>query len=136
MSSDTTDADVETGTEAEVDQRPDGKDKSETGDGDPAPTALDPSLAVPDFAVAAETTVPADESPARCGYCKAPFPTDRVRDLHVGRAHAGAADEAERERYADGVRTERDDLRSFRLRALAALVLLYFGFLFVYAGIQ
>lgn len=97
------------------------------------PAALDPSLSVPDFAAAAETTVPTDESAVRCPHCETPFPAERVRDLHVGRAHADAADEAERERYVDGVAAERDDLGSFRLRALAALVVLYFGFLFVYA---
>jgi hypothetical protein len=86
-------------------------------------------------AAATPETEPADD-PAdapRCPYCGDPFPTERLRDLHRGLNHYEDLDDSERDAYAAAYRSESEDLQSFRLRALAALVLLYFGFLMTYA---
>lgn len=77
--------------------------------------------------------VPPTERPERCPYCEAPLPDGETRTLHVGLEHPNAMSEAEREAFREGYEAEGDRLRSFQLRALAALVLLYFGFLFTYA---
>lgn len=69
----------------------------------------------------------------RCPYCGAPFATERLRDLHRGLNHYEDLDINERDAYETAYRSESEDLRSFRLRALAVLVLLYFGFLMTYA---
>ncbi|MFC7226383.1 C2H2-type zinc finger protein [Salinirubellus salinus] len=68
-----------------------------------------------------------------CPYCEAAFARERHRDLHVGQAHDEALTHAEREAYEAAEDAEREDLRLFRLKALAALVLVYFGFLILYA---
>jgi hypothetical protein len=77
--------------------------------------------------------VPPDASPVDCPHCGRPFVGDRQRDLHVGLQHGDAADESERTAFGDAIGTERDDLRLFRLKALAVLVVLYFGLLFTYS---
>ena len=73
---------------------------------------------------------PAD---ATCDRCAERFPNERLRDLHRGLEHYRDLDGEEREAYETAYESETEDLRSFRLRALAALVLLYFGFLLTYA---
>lgn len=77
--------------------------------------------------------VPPTERSERCPYCEAPLPDAETRTLHVGLEHPDAMNEAEREAFREEYETEGARLRSFQLRALAALVLLYFGFLFTYA---
>lgn len=77
------------------------------------------------------TDVPPDAP--RCSYCGDAFPTERLRDLHRGLEHYAELGESAREAYEDAYVSEGEDLRSFRLRALAVLVLLYFGFLMTYA---
>lgn len=83
------------------------------------------------------TSAPTDEAPAadahRCPHCGRPFASEQWRALHLGLAHDDRLDEAEREAFRDAYETEQADLRLFRLQALAVLVLLYFGFLIVYA---
>lgn len=79
----------------------------------------------------AQTDVPSDAP--RCSHCGDEFPTERLRALHRGLEHYTELDESEREAYEAAYISEGDDLRSFRLRALGALVLLYFGFLMTYA---
>lgn len=68
-----------------------------------------------------------------CEYCGAPFADDDLLALHRGHEHAEAIDEDEREAFEDAYGAEQDEIRRFRLKALGALVLLYFGFLMVYA---
>jgi hypothetical protein len=80
---------------------------------------------------APETDVPGDAP--RCSYCGGAFPTERLRDLHRGLEHYDDIDETERDAYEAAYVSEGEDLRSFRLRALAVLVVLYFGFLLTYA---
>lgn len=74
-----------------------------------------------------------DEGDAACEYCGERFPTERLRDLHRGLEHYDDIDDDDRSAYEAAYRSETESLRSFRLRALAALVLLYFGFLMLYA---
>ena len=69
----------------------------------------------------------------RCSHCGEAFPGARLRDLHRGLEHYDRLDDAERAAYEEAYLAENADLRSFRLRALAVLVLLYFGFLMLYA---
>lgn len=81
-----------------------------------------------------ETTVPGNGAPPNeCDYCDRPFPTSDRLDLHRGIEHFGRLDESERETFEAARAEERDDLSRFRLKALGVLVLLYFGFLFLYA---
>ena len=80
-----------------------------------------------------ERTPDAPPNAPACSYCGEAFPAEHLRDLHRGLEHYDALDGAEREAFDDAYLAETDDLRSFRLRALAALVLLYFFFLFAYA---
>jgi hypothetical protein len=74
-----------------------------------------------------------DDDDATCEYCSDRFPTEQLRDLHRGLEHYDVLDDADRAAYEAAYEAETESLRSFRLRALAALVLLYFGFLMLYA---
>jgi len=74
-----------------------------------------------------------DSTDATCAHCGERFPSARLRDLHRGLEHYAALDGDERAAYEAAYESETDDLRSFRLRALAVLVALYFGFLMTYA---
>ena len=78
-----------------------------------------------------DTTAP-DDAP-RCSHCGEAFPSERLRALHRGLEHYDSLDDDERDAFEDAYRDEGEDLRSFRLRALAVLVALYFGFLMTYA---
>lgn len=73
------------------------------------------------------------EEPAVCSRCGARFVDDELLALHRGLEHDPDLTDEEREAYAEAVASERDDVRLFRLQALAALLVLYFGFIFVYA---
>ncbi|WP_433624667.1 DUF7410 domain-containing protein [Halomicrococcus sp. NG-SE-24] len=80
-----------------------------------------------------ETRVPADESPVECAYCGRPFPREEHLVLHRGLDHPDALDESEVEAFREAYDAENEELRLFRLKAVALLVLLYFGFLFTYS---
>ncbi|MFC6824596.1 DNA-binding protein [Halopelagius fulvigenes] len=88
-----------------------------------------------------ETTNAATDAPEEptgtdefaCRTCGRTFPTDRLRILHRGVRHPADVTEAERESYREAYLEEEAEIRSFRIRALGVLVLLYFGFLIVYA---
>jgi len=82
-----------------------------------------------------ERRAPPDATPATCPHCDAPFPTDRLRDLHVGHSHLADATDRERTAYEDALDADEDDLRMFQYVALAALVLVYFFFLMTYAAV-
>jgi hypothetical protein len=80
-----------------------------------------------------QTTVPEGETPAgTCEYCGHPFPTSERLVLHKGLEHRRRLDDEEREAFESAYTDERNSLRSLRLRALAVLVLLYFGLLNLY----
>ncbi|WP_224336942.1 hypothetical protein [Haloprofundus halobius] len=74
-----------------------------------------------------------DDVAFRCRYCGDPFVEERHLALHRGLNHANDLTETEREAYRDAYADEEADLKRFRLVSLGALVVLYFGFLFVYA---
>ncbi|MFC7045478.1 hypothetical protein ACFQH6_08730 [Halobacteriaceae archaeon GCM10025711] len=80
-----------------------------------------------------ETTVPTDATAATCDRCGRSFPDEELLALHCGLDHADSLDATEREAYEAAYDDEAADLRLFRLKALGALVLLYFGFLFAYS---
>ena len=73
------------------------------------------------------------EEPAVCGHCGDRFAGDRLLALHRGRAHREALTDAEVEAYREARTEERDDVRLFRVKALGLLLLIYFGFIYVYA---
>lgn len=73
------------------------------------------------------------EEPATCTYCGERFVDDELLALHRGQAHEDQLGEGEIEAYRAARAAERDEMRLFRLKALAALVAIYFGFIFVYA---
>ncbi|WP_436930374.1 C2H2-type zinc finger protein [Halosimplex halobium] len=77
--------------------------------------------------------VPPDETAAECEYCGRPFESEGLLALHRGRAHEAAITDDERAAYEEAYEAESGQLGRFRLKALAILVLLYFGLLMVYA---
>ena len=81
-----------------------------------------------------DTTVPRHDSPPReCDYCGHPFPTTDRLVLHKGLEHPQQLDDDEEDAFLSARADEEDELRTLRLKALGALVLLYFGFLMLYA---
>ncbi|WP_244605497.1 DNA-binding protein [Halorussus marinus] len=80
-----------------------------------------------------ETRVPPDESPAECPYCQRPLESAELLTLHKGLDHWERLDDDERERFRETYAAESESLRSFRLKLLGLLVVLYFAFLFVYS---
>ena len=95
-----------------------------TTDRDSQPTAADE-----------QTAVPPGETPATCEYCGRPFPDEESLTLHRGLTHYGSLTDDEREAFVEAYRAEEPDLRRFRIVALGLLVLIYFGFLLLYAGV-
>ncbi|NHN49928.1 C2H2-type zinc finger protein [Halostella sp. JP-L12] len=81
----------------------------------------------------ATTAVPPGETTHDCPYCGRPFSDPEYRTLHVGLDHHEECTEAELEAFQDAYREEGEEIRLFRLKAIGALVLLYFGFLFTYS---
>jgi len=77
--------------------------------------------------------VPATESMYECPSCGRPFAREEWRTLHRGLEHASELDDADVEQFREAYRSEDSELRLFRLKALAALVVLYFVLLMIYA---
>jgi len=73
------------------------------------------------------------EEPHVCRYCDRPFAREEWLALHHGIEHEERLSEDEREACEAAREAEEADLRVFRLQAIAVLVLIYFGFLLVYA---
>ncbi|MEE6211379.1 C2H2-type zinc finger protein [Salarchaeum sp. III] len=82
-----------------------------------------------------ETHVPEDAEASTCPHCGMAFPSETIRDMHVGRSHHDAMSAAERDAYEDAYYADADDLRLFQYKALGALVLVYFFFLITYAAV-
>lgn len=80
-----------------------------------------------------EYHVPSSEPVYDCEYCGRPFASEEWRRLHRGLEHASELSDGEIDAFRDAYEDEGDDLRLFRLKALAALVLAYFGLLMIYA---
>ena len=77
--------------------------------------------------------VPTDATAYTCSYCGRPFARESWLALHRGLAHPNELDDAEVEAFRAAHEEEEESLSTFRLQALGALVLIYFGFLMVYA---
>ena len=75
---------------------------------------------------------PAD-APYRCDRCGRPFEREEWLTLHGGLAHPGDLTDAEKEQFRAAHADEQAKLHRFRLIALGALVLIYFGLLLIYA---
>jgi hypothetical protein len=80
-----------------------------------------------------DTEVPPGESPVECPHCGRPLESERLLVLHEGIDHWQRLDDDRREEFRDTYRHENDDLRTFRLKILGLLVVVYFAFLFVYS---
>mgnify|MGYP000477663880 CR=1 FL=1 len=68
-----------------------------------------------------------------CPYCGRRFAREAWLDLHRGQKHGDRLDDLERAAYESARDDEAEAIRLFRLKALALLVAVYFGFLMVYA---
>lgn len=80
-----------------------------------------------------ETRVPADATPQQCPYCGFKLPADDQYRLHLGLNHYAQLDNAGQRAFRDAYQQEEESLTRFRIIALGGLVLLYFGFLLIYA---
>ncbi|MFB6143640.1 MAG: C2H2-type zinc finger protein [Halorientalis sp.] len=81
----------------------------------------------------ADYEVPAGETPHRCARCGAPFADEQLLALHRGLEHAADLSATERTAHEEALEAEQAAVRRFRLVALGALVVLYFGLLVTYA---
>jgi hypothetical protein len=80
-----------------------------------------------------ENAVPEDRTAHRCPYCDRPFAAaDRVT-LHVGLTHYDVCTDAEAEAFEEAYLAENQAIKRYRLKAAAVLILVYFGFLMIYA---
>jgi hypothetical protein len=77
--------------------------------------------------------VPPNADPHRCPHCEAPFTDEELLALHRGLAHEGALTADERDAFEAAYEAENEDIRRFRLKALALLVVLYFGLLMAFS---
>lgn len=80
-----------------------------------------------------EYDVPDDATTHECRYCARPFAREEWLALHRGLDHPGELDDAEIDAFREAHAEEEEELGSFRLRALGALVLIYFCLLMIYA---
>lgn len=78
---------------------------------------------------------PADgpDGAATCSYCGRRFAREEWLALHRGHEHDGRLSPEERAAFEAAHESEERELRRYRLKALGALVLLYFGFLITFA---
>ncbi len=70
-----------------------------------------------------------------CPQCDRPFARAEYVTLHRGLDHPETLSEEGRERFIETYRGETDEIRRFRLKALAALIGMYFAFLYLYLAI-
>ena len=80
-----------------------------------------------------ELSVDAPADAPACEYCGRPFESEELLALHRGLDHPEAITDTERTAFEEAHDREGDEIRRFRVIALGALVVLYFGFLMVYA---
>lgn len=75
----------------------------------------------------------APDDPAVCNHCGDTFVDDDLLALHKGLEHEGRLSDEERQAYRAARSEEREAMRLFRLKSLAGLLAIYFGFIYVYA---
>lgn len=71
----------------------------------------------------------------RCDYCGRQFATPRLLALHHGSVHTQEVNEAEWNAVEHAREAEDAELRRLRIRMLLAVVVVYFGFLLLYATV-
>ena len=76
---------------------------------------------------------PADDDAVVCDRCGQPFATETLLALHRGQAHTDDLSDDERTAFETAYDDEQEEIRLFRLKALGSLIVIYFGFLMVYA---
>ena len=81
-------------------------------------------------------TVDTDGERFVCEHCGRPFAREQFLALHYGVDHPASMDETQRAAYEEALHDEDGELRKFRLKALLALVLVYFGFLMLWAVVN
>jgi hypothetical protein len=96
---------------------------------DPAPADRSPEAVV----ASSVECLPPDDDAEICHYCGRPFADETLLALHRGHAHPDEVTDEERAAFEEAYEAEQGEIRLFRLKALGALILLYFGFLMVYA---
>ncbi len=102
--------------------------------GDNATTTGETDEEPPLLAAGVEVAVPPGEQPgARCPYCDRPFTAERLRALHVGERHPGAATAAEREAFEAAYDAESDELFVYHLKVIAGIVVLVFTIAYTFA---
>jgi len=74
-----------------------------------------------------------EETSHVCQYCGRPFAREDLLALHRGHAHFDSLAGDQREAFEAAYADEQEEIRLVRLKALGALILLYFGFLILYA---
>jgi hypothetical protein len=85
------------------------------------------------------TTTPEDDDGAdsptepHCPHCGRAFARAAYRDLHLGLEHDAELNDDQRAAYESARAEEEQALRLFRYKAIGLLVLVYFGFLMLYA---
>jgi len=77
--------------------------------------------------------VPEDEPVYECRYCGRPFAREEWLALHRGLDHPAQLDDEEVAAFRAAHDAEESALGNFRLRALGALVAIYFCLLMIYA---
>jgi len=77
--------------------------------------------------------VPEDEPAYECRHCGRPFAREEWLALHRGLDHPARLDEEEVAAFRAAHDEEESELGNFRLRALGALVVVYFCLLMIYA---
>jgi hypothetical protein len=77
--------------------------------------------------------VPKDAPAHECRYCGRPFAREEWLALHRGLEHPAELDDEEVAAFREAHADEEESLGQFRLKALGALVLVYFCLLMIYA---
>ena len=77
--------------------------------------------------------VPEDEPVYECRYCGRPFAREEWLALHRGLDHPAQLDDEQVAAFRAAHDAEESALGNFRLRALGALVIIYFCLLMIYA---
>ena len=100
-----------------------GSGESEVDDGED----IEPDLDHPPM------TVRSGDPAARCPYCGRPFRERRFETLHRGLEHPDRLSADEQTAFERAYLEERQAVRRYRLLALGAVVLWYFGMLMLYS---
>lgn len=127
-----TDTGTDTGTKTDTGTDTEAETKTETdtgtaGDSRPTVAGIDP---------ATDVDVPEGATVRTCSYCGRRLPSEELLVLHRGLDHPDRLDDREVEAFREAYDAEGADVHRFRIVALGVLVVLYFGFLYVYVIIS